>query len=181
LAKLLKEDYDSAIADFDECIKLDDKHSNAYYSRGLAKYKREDNDGAIADLYECIKLDDKHSNAYYSRGLAKYKKEDYDGAIVDFDECLIRLNKLVTETEHEDNHNPRARFSIADAYHFRGRANFQKGSFEDAIEDYTNAIRRKTSVAYFQDRAKAARALARADENRALRLNNGPIVHQVAR
>jgi tetratricopeptide (TPR) repeat protein len=179
VAKFEKEDDDSAIADYDECIKLDAKHSLAYYSLGSAELEKEDYDGAIADFDEAIKLNDKHSDAYFNRGAAKLEKEDCDGAIADFGECMIRLNKLAKEIENEGNRNPKVQFCITDAYQFRGHANFQKDGFEDAIEDYTYAIRLKKSAVFFQDRANAAHAPTRADENRASRLNNGPIVHQV--
>jgi tetratricopeptide (TPR) repeat protein len=80
-AKLETNDYAGAISDFDECIKLDDTVSGAYFNRGLVKVLKEDYDGAIADYDECIKLDDKDSNAYCNRGMATFERKYYDGPL----------------------------------------------------------------------------------------------------
>jgi lipoprotein NlpI len=46
-AKLETNDYAGAISDFDECIKLDDKDSNAYCNRGMATFERKYYDGPL--------------------------------------------------------------------------------------------------------------------------------------
>lgn len=52
-----KNDYDHAIADFTEAIKLDPKHNYAYSNRGLVYAKKGQHDRAIGDYNEAIKLD----------------------------------------------------------------------------------------------------------------------------
>ena len=56
---LRKRDYDRAIADFDQAIKLDPNCAVAYHDRGLAYRDKGDNDRAIADFDQAIKLDPK--------------------------------------------------------------------------------------------------------------------------
>ena len=50
-----KRDYDGAIKDFDEAIRLDPKYVVAYYNRGNARQNKGDNDRAIADYGEAIR------------------------------------------------------------------------------------------------------------------------------
>ena len=52
-----REDYDRAIADFDQAIRLDAKNANAFYNRGIAYHEKHDYDRAIADFDQAIKLD----------------------------------------------------------------------------------------------------------------------------
>ena len=64
----MKGEYDKAIADYDEAIKLDPKNANAYSYRGLAWYWKSEYDKAIADYDEAIKLDPKSPRRYSNRG-----------------------------------------------------------------------------------------------------------------
>ena len=86
-----KGDYDKAIADFTEAIRLDPKYAQAYYHRGVVYGKKGDYDKAIADFTEAIRLDPKSAEAYRNRGVAYGKKGDYDKAIADCTEA-IRLD-----------------------------------------------------------------------------------------
>ena len=62
-----KKEYDKAIADYDEAIRLDPKHAMAYNSRGNAWHAKKEYDKAIADYDEAIRLDPKHAVAYNGR------------------------------------------------------------------------------------------------------------------
>jgi len=50
-------DYDRAIADFDEAIRLDGKLARAYLFRGLAKQAKGDDAGGNADMAKAKQLD----------------------------------------------------------------------------------------------------------------------------
>ncbi len=84
-------EYDKAIADYDEVIRLDPKDVFAYIYRGCAYERKGDYDKAIADYDEAIRLDPKGAKAYEIRGAAYHDKGDYDKAIADYDEA-IRLD-----------------------------------------------------------------------------------------
>ena len=63
-----KKEYDKAIADYDQAIRLDPKYAAAYHNRGLAWYAKKEYDKAIADYDEAIRLDPKYAVAYDNRG-----------------------------------------------------------------------------------------------------------------
>src|SRR3954464_12909195 len=50
-------EYDQAIADFDQVIRLNPKFAEAYFSRGNARHRKGDHDQAIADYNQAIHLD----------------------------------------------------------------------------------------------------------------------------
>ena len=49
-------DYQAAISDYDEAIRLDPKYTIAYYNRGSAKNELGDSEAAISDYDEAIRL-----------------------------------------------------------------------------------------------------------------------------
>ena len=53
-AKDKLEDYEGAIADYNQAIKIDSTHPKAYYSRGNILRKARDNRNAIADYNQAI-------------------------------------------------------------------------------------------------------------------------------
>jgi tetratricopeptide (TPR) repeat protein len=80
----LKKDFEHAIADHDQAIKIDPKNPIAYNNRGNAYDGKREFDRAIADYDQAIKLDPKYASAFYNRGLAKQKKGDIAGGETDF-------------------------------------------------------------------------------------------------
>ena len=158
-----KGDYDRAIADFDEAIRLDPKYVFAYNNRGNAYRYRDDYDGAIVDYDEAIRLDPKYETGYNNRGNAYYHKGDYDRAIADFDEA-IRLDPK-SAVNYMNRGNPyqakgdydraianydeaiRLDSKFAYAYINRGNAYQHKGDYDRAIADYTEAIRLEPRIA----------------------------------
>lgn len=79
----LKKDFERAIADHDQAIKVDAKNPVAYNNRGNAYDGKREFDRAIADYDEAIKLNPKYAGALYNRGLAKQKKGDMTGGQAD--------------------------------------------------------------------------------------------------
>src|SRR5262245_53552970 len=83
IAYFAKKDYDRAIADYSEAIRLNPS-ANAYGNRGNAHYHKEDYYYAIADYGEAIKLDPSDAKAHYNRGLAYMVLARREEAIADF-------------------------------------------------------------------------------------------------
>ena len=88
-----KGDYDKAIADCSEAIKIAPSSSSAYCMRGRAYRAKGDCDKAIADYNEAIRLKPDYDEAIHRRGLAYNDKviADCNKAIADFTEA-IRLH-----------------------------------------------------------------------------------------
>ncbi len=119
----LASQFDGAISDYDEAIRLKPVSTQAYYNRGYTRQAKGDNDGAISDYTEVIRLDPTFADVYCSRGNALYSKRDYDKALGDYDEA-IRL----------DPKNALDRVCRANAY-------YVVGSYDSAVADYEEAIR----------------------------------------
>ena len=85
--KYYLEDYQGAIEDYTQAIRLKPDLAEAYYNRGLAKSDLGDKQGAIADFNEAIRLKPDYANAYNNRGLAKSDLGDKQGAIEDYREA----------------------------------------------------------------------------------------------
>jgi tetratricopeptide (TPR) repeat protein len=79
----LKKDFEHAIADHDQAIKVDAKNPVAYNNRGNAYDGKREFDRAIADYDQAIMLNPKYAGALYNRGLAKQKKGDITGGQAD--------------------------------------------------------------------------------------------------
>jgi lipoprotein NlpI len=86
-----QKEYDKAIRDYDEAIRLDPKYAFAYYNRGNAWWAKKEFDKAIQDYDVAVRIDPKYVLAFRGRGFAWFYKEEYDKAIQDFDE-VIRLD-----------------------------------------------------------------------------------------
>ena len=84
--------FDKAIADFSEVIKLDSKNSFAYYKRGLSYTNKKEFDLAIVDFTEAIQLEpDKFGDFYFDRALTYIHKGNKDMAISDL-EMAVKID-----------------------------------------------------------------------------------------
>jgi tetratricopeptide (TPR) repeat protein len=176
-------DFDLAIEDFSEAIKLDSSFVSAYLQRGKALMASvskglsdidenfesftsfsivndsKENDRAINDFDTAIKLDPNSASAYRWRGNAYDNKGDYDRAIADYNQAI----KLDPKN--------------ASAYLNRGVAYNNKGDYNRAIADYNQAIKLdpKDADAYYNrglaynNKGNYDRAIA--DYNQAIRLD----------
>lgn len=116
-----KGDYDGAIADYTEAIRLDPQYADAFGNRANAYRDKRDLDRALADYNEALRIRPS-ANDYYNRGNANYLKEDYDHAIADYTEA-IRLDP-----------------TFARAYYNRGFAKRAKGDSANASADIAKAM-----------------------------------------
>jgi tetratricopeptide (TPR) repeat protein len=154
--------YQRAINELSEAIRLKPNFANALHSRGLAYKNLGDYDRAIFDYDRAIKLQPNVSVYYYNRGNAYYFKNEFDRAIADFSES-IRLS-------------PNASALIN-----RGRCHYAVTRFREAIADYDEALKLdpRSELAYF-NRATARQRLqeygpAIADYDAALAISKSAI------
>src|SRR3974390_313722 len=192
----MKGQFDRAIADFDEAIRLNPS-ADAFYNRGNAYAELGQHDRAIADFDKAIRLNPKSVAAIEKRAAVIAMKSgrggEQTGAIADVDEAsrlnpkdagtlADRANAYYTKGDYDRaiadydtliRLNPRD----ADALRNRGDAYRNKGNYDRAIADFDEVIRLNPKDAYaFNNRGVAYtktgeydRAIADFDE--AIRLN----------
>jgi tetratricopeptide (TPR) repeat protein len=137
---LEKGDYDRAIADYNESIRLNPNNYLAFGHRGFAYLRKGNaggcdlcNDQGIADFSESIRLNPNNDVAFRYRGFLYLTKGNYDQAIADINES-IRLNPS----------NDVAFRNRGFAYLKKGdydQAYLKKGDYDQAIADSNEAIR----------------------------------------
>jgi tetratricopeptide (TPR) repeat protein len=88
-------DYDGAIKDFDESIRLSKSNPLSYLCRGNAWAMKKDYDKAIADYNQALKLSPNYAGAYFTRGRAWDEKKDYAKALRDYNEAMRLDPKFV--------------------------------------------------------------------------------------
>jgi tetratricopeptide (TPR) repeat protein len=141
-AYLYKEDYDRALADFNQAIKIQPNRAFAYVNRAGIYGAKENYDLAIADCSQVIKLQPDFALAYMKRGIFYLFKGDRDRAIADLNQGI----KLQPD--------------LALAYASRGEIYYHKGDYNLAISDYNQVLKLKPD--YFE--IYNARALAYAKQ-----------------
>ena len=67
---LAKEDYDKAVAELTEAIRLNPRVEGVYFSRGNAWLNKNEHDIAITDYTDAIRVNPKDTAAYNNRGVA---------------------------------------------------------------------------------------------------------------
>jgi len=130
-------DFDTAILDFTEAIRLNPSFAEAYFWRGNAHrgvtadqvipmdatFDRGRLDLAIADFTEAIRLNPDFARAYTRRGAIHEDRGNFALAIADHTQA-IRIDP-----------------NDARSFNNRGSAHFSSGQYALAITDYTQALR----------------------------------------
>lgn len=81
--------YEEAIADYTEAIRLDPENPSAYYGRGNAYAELGDYEEAVGDYTESIRLDPDQPGVYVNRGLVLSYQGRYEEAVADYREALL--------------------------------------------------------------------------------------------
>ena len=129
--------YDQAALDFSRVIAIRPDFADAYRMRGRLSMAKYSPAAAIRDFTKAIQLDPRDASALVDRGLAYLDedKPDYSAAITDADRAVDLDPKL------------------ARAYNLRGTAKRAAGKPDEAIEDFTRAIRLHPSLESLVQRA----------------------------
>ena len=139
IADFASRNYQSALSNFSQAIKLKTNFERAYFNRGITKFELKDNAGAIADFDNAIGVS-ATADSYFGRAQAKYSDNNKNGASEDYSKA-IDLKK-----------------EYAQAYYYRGGIKFENEDYKGAEEDFTQAIKYKSDYAYaYNDRASARR------------------------
>jgi tetratricopeptide (TPR) repeat protein len=83
ISKFQLKDYNGALLDFNESLKLKPNYFLATLERGITYYMLEKDELAKADLNKAIELDNKTARGYYFRGKLKKYANDLVGACAD--------------------------------------------------------------------------------------------------
>lgn len=114
-------DYDRAIADFDQAIRLDANRAEYYAARGDAHSDKGDDDRAIADYGAVLRLSPDDAATFAKRGEIYSDRMDYARALADYDQA-VRID-------------PEESYYIG-----RGDIYAREGDHARAIADYDRAI-----------------------------------------
>ena len=121
LAYKSKGQWDKAIADFSEAIRLKPDFATAFNSRGNSYYGKGHFDRAIEDYDKAIELNPDLVEAFTNRGNVYRKKGQFDRAIKDYDKAI--------ELKPVD----------GQIFANRGLAYEKKGAPDQALRDFTRA------------------------------------------
>jgi tetratricopeptide (TPR) repeat protein len=157
---LLQSNFDRAIVEFNEALRVDPTYKWSLNSRGNAWKGKGELDLAIADYNEAIRIDPNFAFTYNGRAAAWHEKGELDRAIADYNE-VIRLDP-----------------SLAAPYNNRALAWRDKRELDRALADANEALRRDPKhVAIYANRGEIWRLkgdLERAlnDQDQAIRLDS---------
>jgi tetratricopeptide (TPR) repeat protein len=130
-------EYDRAIADLNEALRLKPDFPAAFTVRGIAFAGLNEYDKALADLGAAIRLDPKFANPYAHRARVEFHKGNLDAARADAD-AAIRLNP-----------------KYAGGYEARGEIRESSRDYRGALDDFKQVLALKDD--FFEPPARAGR------------------------
>jgi len=155
-AYVAKGDYDRAIQDFDQSIKLNQTYTKSINNRGVAYLRKGEYDFAIRAFDKAIRLNPEYAEALANRAEAYLKRKEYDRAASDFDEairidpglqaawsgrCWSRAVLGALRTALEDCQKALAEPNSAAAHDSLGLIHLKMGLLGPAIAAYNSALR----------------------------------------
>jgi tetratricopeptide (TPR) repeat protein len=116
------DNWNQAIADLEEALRLDPKNVEALSLHGVLTFNRSDPARALAEMNDAIRLDPKSAVARNSIGFFHNAKGDYDRALAEINEAIRLAPKF------------------GYAYKNRGMIYENKGEFDKALADFRMAL-----------------------------------------
>jgi tetratricopeptide (TPR) repeat protein len=157
-----KSDYDHAIQDFDQSIKLNPAYVKPLNNRGVAYLRKGQYDLAIQAFDEAIAHNPNYGEAFANRAGAHLKKNEYDRAAHDYDiaialdpnlkavwsgRCWTRAILGALQDALEDCNRALQGTTDAATYDSRGLIRLKLGQPAAAIDDYSSALRSDPKLA----------------------------------
>ncbi len=150
-------EWQRAIQEYDELIRLDPKSPEAHVFRGYAKGSIGDHEGAIADYSEELRLNPRYTWAYVYRAEEFYNhRSDFEGAIWDCSEAIQlepglahawmcrglarRAKGDLAGARSDSNEAIRLNPKLQQAYNTRGLVSLSELKHDEAIADFTMAL-----------------------------------------
>ncbi len=123
LEYMKQQQYDKAIAEFNNILKEDPLWFPAYYNRGISYANSGRNKEALRDLNYVLANYPDNANAYFNRGIVYENLGSFSKAIQDYTETIqLRPDFIIS-------------------YHYRGIARFRMLDLDGALEDYNCALK----------------------------------------
>jgi tetratricopeptide (TPR) repeat protein len=124
--------FPEAIEDFSKAIELDPKDYAGYSGRGVTLVAQNQNDAALVDLNKALELKPEDAQTLRFRAAAYRGLKQYDLAIQDFAAVLSKT---------DPNSSDQARLAAADLFAKRGYIYNLMLQYENAINDFKEALR----------------------------------------
>lgn len=116
------EEWDQAMADFDQCLLLDPGNPSAHKNRGFVYFNTNRFTDADAAFSQAIELDPRNEVHFFYRARARAALKKYDEAIADYSQALVFAPRYFS------------------AYTGRARVHYQNQDYEQAIADCDAAL-----------------------------------------
>jgi len=160
---LAQREYDEAIADFTEAIRLDPAYAPAYVSRAEAWARKHYRDRELADITAAVKLEPRNTAYRVARAQSHSAQGRHEEALTDFNAALgmepenpelwvargnewrrdLKLDEAIADYTRAIQLNPN--FTLA--YICRGQTWRQRREFGRAIQEFAEATRKDPSSA----------------------------------
>ena len=129
-------DYDKAIEDFGQAIRLKPTHILSYRDRAKAKEALGATDAAKADLQKITQIHIDLAKNCFQEGQAKYQQHEYKAALACFDKALMLNPKYAGAYSNRG----MAKSAIGRSESRKRNRSQAQHHFQEAIADYTEAI-----------------------------------------
>ena len=168
--------YDSAIQDYDDSIRINPNYAKAFNNRGVAYQKKGEYQRAIEDLNEAIKINSEYAIAFANRAETYQKNGEYDNAGRDYDTVIQLQPKYDEVVRLQPELQSEWKRALETAWNERCWTRAIIGQLQSALANCNEALRLRPNVAViFDSRAFAYLKMGQwnaaiADYNSALRL-----------
>ena len=95
-----KQEYDKALADYNQALAINPRYAPAYCFRGAAWNNQEQYDKALADYNQAIAIDSQYATAFHKRGVVWEKMGEFEKAITDYQQAIKLDPKFAVACNH---------------------------------------------------------------------------------